>query len=241
MNKQKGSICLQKYKLELFMACLLLVSFYFLSRQAAQVSVTTKNREKSQVIAVDPGHGGTDPGMIGVDGLEEKGINLEISMKLSELLKEKGYRVVMTRKEDKGLSDPSASNKKAQDMQRRIAFLEEANPVLTVSIHQNSFSDQNVRGPQVFYYENSVEGKNLAEKIQESMNKSLAPERPRVIKGNTSYYLLKRSKGTLVIVECGFLTNREEAELLKTETYQQKVAEAIAEGIDAYLKEFTRS
>ncbi len=241
MNKQKGSICLKKYKLELFMACLLLVSFYFLSRQAAQVSVTTKNTEKSQVIAVDPGHGGTDPGMIGVDGLEEKGINLEISMKLSELLKEKGYRVVMTRKEDKGLSDPSASNKKAQDMQRRIAFLEEANPVLTVSIHQNSFSDQNVRGSQVFYYENSVEGKNLAEKIQESMNKSLAPKRPRMIKANTSYYLLKRSKGTLVIVECGFLTNSEEAELLKTETYQQKAAEAIAEGIDDYLKEFTRS
>ena len=241
MNKQKGSICLKKYKLELFMACLLLVSFYFLSRQAAQVFVTTKNREKSQVIAVDPGHGGTDPGMIGVDGLEEKGINLEISMKLSELLKEKGYRVVMTRKEDKGLSDPSASNKKAQDMQRRIAFLEEANPVLTVSIHQNSFSDQNVRGPQVFYYENSVEGKNLAEKIQKSMNKSLAPKRPRMIKANTSYYLLKRSKGTLVIVECGFLTNSEEAELLKTETYQQKAAEAIAEGIDDYLKEFTRS
>ena len=241
MNKQKGSICLKKYKLELFMACLLLVSFYFLSRQAAQVSVTTKNREKSQVIAVDPGHGGTDPGMIGVDGLEEKGINLEISMKLSELLKEKGYRVVMTRKEDKGLSDPSASNKKAQDMQRRIAFLEEANPVLTVSIHQNSFSDQNVRGPQVFYYENSVEGKNLAEKIQKSMNKSLAPKRPRMIKANTSYYLLKRSKVTLVIVECGFLTNSEEAELLKTETYQQKAAEAIAEGIDDYLKEFTRS
>lgn len=240
MNKQKGSICLKKYKLELFMACLLLVSFYFLSRQAAQVSVITKNREKSQVIAVDPGHGGTDPGMIGVDGLEEKGINLEISMKLSELLKEKGYRVIMTRKEDKGLSDPSASNKKAQDMQRRIAFLEEANPVLTVSIHQNSFSDQNVRGPQVFYYENSVEGKNLAEKIQESMNKSLAPKRPRMIKANTSYYLLKRSKGTLVIVECGFLTNSEEAELLKTETYQQKAAEAIAEGIDDYLKEFTR-
>ena len=240
MNKQKGSICLKKYKLELFMACLLLVSFYFLSRQAAQVSVITKNREKSQVIAVDPGHGGTDPGMIGVDGLEEKGISLEISMKLSELLKEKGYRVVMTRKEDKGLSDPSASNKKAQDMQRRIAFLEEANPVLTVSIHQNSFSDQNVRGPQVFYYENSVEGKNLAEKIQESMNKSLAPKRPRMIKANTSYYLLKRSKGTLVIVECGFLTNSEEAELLKTETYQQKAAEAIAEGIDDYLKEFTR-
>lgn len=236
MNKKKGSMVPKKHKLELFMACLLLGSFYLLSRQAAQVSVTAKYSDKNRVIAVDPGHGGTDPGMIGVDGLEEKGINLKISLKLSELLKEKGYTVVMTRKEDKGLSDSSASNKKAQDMQRRIALLEEADPILTVSIHQNSFSDQKVRGPQVFYYESSAEGKDLAEKIQESLNKSLAPERPRVIKGNTSYYLLKRSKGTLVIVECGFLTNPEEAELLQTEAYQQKVAKAVAEGIYDYLE-----
>lgn len=184
-----------------------------------------------------PPHGGDDPGMIGVGGLKEKGINLEISLKLKELLKKKGYKVIMTRQEDKGLYDSSALNKKAQDMQRRIGLLDEAKPILTVSIHQNSFSDPSVKGPQVFYYESSGEGKKLAQHVQERMNEILKPQRPRVIKGNTSYYLLKRSSGTLVIVECGFLTNPEEAALLQTEEYQKKAAEAVAEGVDRYVKE----
>lgn len=218
------------------MSGLLLVCFLLLSRQAAQVSGNTKSQGNNrEVIAVDPGHGGGDPGMIGVDNLKEKGINLEIARKLERVLTEKGYRVVMTRKEDQGLYDPSALNKKAQDMQRRIALLEEVSPVLTVSIHQNSYSDPSVRGPQVFYYESSQEGKKLAQAVQEKMNQKLLPQRPRQIKGNTSYYLLKRSKGTLVIVECGFLTNPEEAELLQKEEYQQKVAGAVADGIESYL------
>lgn len=218
------------------MSGLLLVCFLLLSRQAAQVSGNTKSQGNNrEVIAVDPGHGGGDPGMIGVDNLKEKGINLEIARKLERVLTEKGYRVVMTRKEDQGLYDPSALNKKAQDMQRRITLLEEVSPVLTVSIHQNSYSDPSVRGPQVFYYESSQEGKKLAQAVQEEMNQKLLPQRPRQIKGNTSYYLLKRSKGTLVIVECGFLTNPEEAELLQKEEYQQKVAGAVADGIESYL------
>ena len=218
------------------MSGLLLVCFLLLSRQAAQVSGNMKSQENNRkVIAVDPGHGGADPGMVGVNGLEEKGINLEIARKLERVLTEKGYQVVMTRKEDQGLYDSSALNKKAQDMQRRIAFLEKASPVLTVSIHQNSYSDPAVRGPQVFYYESSQEGKSLAQSVQESMNQKLLPKRPRQVKGNTSYYLLKRSKGTLVIVECGFLTNPEEAVLLQKEEYQQKVAGAVAEGIESYL------
>lgn len=218
------------------MSGLLLVCFLLLSRQAAQVSGNTKSQGNNrEVIAVDPGHGGGDPGMIGVDNLKEKGINLEIARKLERVLTEKGYRVVMTRKEDQGLYDPSALNKKAQDMQRRIALLEEVSPVLTVSIHQNSYSDPSVRGPQVFYYESSQEGKKLAQAVQEEMNQKLLPQRPRQIKRNTSYYLLKRSKGTLVIVECGFLTNPEEAELLQKEEYQQKVAGAVADGIESYL------
>lgn len=222
--------------MELVMSGLLLVCFLLLSRQAAQVSGNTKSQGNNrEVVAIDPGHGGGDPGMIGVDNLKEKGINLEIARKLERVLTEKGYRVVMTRKEDQGLYDPSALNKKAQDMQRRIALLEEVSPVLTVSIHQNSYSDPSVRGPQVFYYESSQEGKKLAQAVQEEMNQKLLPQRPRQIKGNTSYYLLKRSKGTLVIVECGFLTNPEEAELLQKEEYQQKVAGAVADGIESYL------
>ena len=230
---------MKKYRIELTMACLLLVCFYLLSRQAAVISVnqTERGAQKAAgpLILVDAGHGGSDPGMIGVSGLEEKGINLSISLLLRDALEKSGYSVIMTREEDKGLYDSSAANKKAQDMQRRIAMIREYAPVLSVSIHQNSYQDEGVHGPQVFYYESSVEGKKLAEAVQSSLNNQLEVDRPREVKGNTSYYLLKRSSGTLVIVECGFLTNPEEAQKLQTKEYQEKVAAAVSEGIRTYL------
>lgn len=230
---------MKKYRIELTMACLLLVCFYLLSRQAAVISVnqTERGAQKAAgpLILVDAGHGGSDPGMIGVGGLEEKGINLSISLLLRDTLEKSGYSVIMTREEDKGLYDSSAANKKAQDMQRRIAMIREYAPVLSVSIHQNSYQDEGVHGPQVFYYESSVEGKKLAEAVQSSLNDRLEVDRPREVKGNTSYYLLKRSSGTLVIVECGFLTNPEEAQKLQTKEYQEKVAAAVSEGIRTYL------
>lgn len=230
---------MKKYRIELTMACLLLVCFYLLSRQAAVISVnqTERGAQKAAgpLILVDAGHGGSDPGMIGVGGLEEKGINLSISLLLRDTLEKSGYSVIMTREEDKGLYDSSAANKKAQDMQRRIAMIREYAPVLSVSIHQNSYQDEGVHGPQVFYYESSVEGKKLAEAVQSSLNDLLEVDRPREVKGNTSYYLLKRSSGILVIVECGFLTNPEEAQKLQTKEYQEKVAAAVSEGIRTYL------
>lgn len=219
------------------MSCVLLLSFFFLSRQAAQVSSELGAENEKKTIIVDPGHGGSDPGMVGVGGLEEKGINLEISVKLKESLEERGFRVLLTREEDTGLYDESADNKKAQDLQRRIAFIDGEKPALAVSIHQNSYSDPSVKGPQVFYYESSAEGKRLAECIQDTMNKAAGEENARTVKGNTSYYLLKRSSSVLVIAECGFMTNPEEAELLQTEEYQERLAEAVAEGIEAYLSE----
>ena len=229
---------MKKYRIELTMACLLLVCFYLLSRQAAVISVNqteSTNKEAGPLILVDAGHGGTDPGMIGVGGLEEKGINLSVSLLLRDTLEKSGYSVIMTREEDKGLYDSSAANKKAQDMQRRVTMIQEYAPVLSVSIHQNSYQDSGVHGPQVFYYEGSVEGKKLAEAVQSSLNHQLEVDRPRDVKGNASYYLLKRSSGTLVIVECGFLTNPEEAQKLQKKEYQQKVAAAVSEGIRTYL------
>jgi N-acetylmuramoyl-L-alanine amidase len=122
-------------------------------------------------------------------------------------------------------------------MQRRIARIDEAEPILTVSIHQNSYEDEAVYGPQVFYYEDSAQGERLAGILQETLNTALSVDHPRESKGNKSYYLLKRSQGTLVIVECGFLTNPDEAALLNTEEYQQKVAQAVADGIELYIDE----
>lgn len=229
---------MKKHYAELAMAFLLLVCFFFLSREAAQVSRELGSEgEQKKVIVVDAGHGGSDPGMIGVGGLEEKGINLAIAMRLKEFLEQSRFTVVMTREADEGLYDESAQNKKAQDMQRRISVIDEAKPLLTVSIHQNSYQDAAVYGPQVFYYADSREGGILAKAIQTQMNTDLGVERPREPKGNTSYYLLKRSQGTLVIVECGFLTNPDEAALLKTEEYQDKVALAVSKGIQDYLSD----
>ena len=190
-----------------------------------------------KLILIDPGHGEDDPGMIGADGLEEKGINLAISLLLKSELETRGYSVVMTRETDKGLYDASANNKKAQDM--RASHSNDRRKVTGAvgkySPEQLSAGCICASSRQVFYYESSEEGKKLAEAVQSSLNEKLEIDRPREIKGNTSYYLLKRSPGTLVIVECGFLTNPEEARKLQTELYQQRVAAAVADGIDTYL------
>ena len=226
---------MEKKGLELLMAVLLLAGVLALSREV--VNVMSDGETVSKVILVDPGHGGDDPGMIGIDNLKEKDINLQISLKLKTCLEEAGYQVVMTRDTDEGLYDAHASSKKAQDMQRRCEMITESAPCLSVSIHQNSYSDSAVKGPQVFYYKDSAEGERLAKALQDKLNTYLEVERPRVVKGNTSYYLLKRSKGILNIVECGFLTNPDEAYKLTDEAYQQKVADAICAGIREYLGE----
>lgn len=225
---------LKKRVMEMMMAILLLISVFFLSKEAAMVSNETAEKEK--VIVIDAGHGGADPGMIGIGGLEEKGINLAVSMKLKEALENQGFTVVMTRQEDKGLYEEGTRNKKVQDMQNRIEIMEKAKPILAVSIHQNSYTEESVKGPQVFYYETSAEGQKLAVNIQSALNTELSTERPRKEKGNTSYFLLKKSPCVLNIVECGFLTNKKEAELLQTEEYQQKIVEAVAKGIVQYME-----
>lgn len=226
---------LKKHVMEMTMAVLLLVSVFFLSKEAAVVSNESAGKEK--VIVIDAGHGGADPGMVGIDGLEEKGINLAVSMKLKESLENQGFTVVMTRTEDQGLYQEETRNKKVQDMQKRIEIMEKAKPLLAVSIHQNSYTEESVKGPQVFYYESSAEGQKLAVSIQNALNTELSVERPRKEKGNTSYFLLKKSPCVLNIVECGFLTNEKEAELLQTEEYQQKIVEAVTKGIVQYMGE----
>lgn len=204
--------------------------------EAARTEETQETASRG-IILVDPGHGGRDPGMIGVDGLEEKGINLEIAQKLQRLLEEEGYEAVLTRQTDAGLYEEDAANKKAQDLKRRCQIIEELEPLVTVSIHQNSYQDPSVQGPQVFYYRDSREGKKLAEAIQEQMNEALQIASPRQIKANDEYYILKHSSGTAVLVECSFLSSPEEAAKIQTEEYQQAVARAICGGILLYLEE----
>lgn len=228
--------------LQYAMLLIMFVIAFSLPRFAAkmQAEQTSGNpsavQEKKGTILIDAGHGGIDPGMVGASGINEKRLNLVYAQKLGALLEKEGYRVVMTRSTENGLYDADEPNKKAQDMQRRVAMIEEEKPLLTVSIHQNSYPDSSVRGPQVFYYEHSAEGERLAGMIQDSINEQLSIERPRVQKGNTSYYILKRSASVTVIVECGFLSNPQEEIKLQEEEYQDAMAKAICDGVLLYLE-----
>ena len=229
---------------KIVMVCLLLLSMAVLGRETA-VYVNTVNAahavqrtgEGSSTVVLDAGHGGDDPGKIGINGALEKDINLKIVEKLKTYLETQGIRVVLTRETADGLYDADASNKKVQDMKRRIGIIEQTEPLLTVSIHQNSYPEEYVHGAQVFYYNGSSGGERLAELIQKQMVEDLDPENHRQIKPNDSYYLLKKTKGTIVIVECGFLSNVVEAEKLCDETYQDRVAWSIHKGILQYLND----
>ena len=141
----------------------------------------------------------------------------------------------MTSEEDKDLASENATSRKNEDLRARVKLLEETSPALMVSIHQNSYPEADVDGAQVFYYSGSEEGKVLGTVIQEQLKSEMDDGNHRVAKANKEYYLLKKSCCPAVIVECGFLSNPTEAELLASEEYQEKLAFAIHLGIMEYL------
>ena len=181
-----------------------------------------------------PGHGGFDPGKVGTAGTLEKDINLMIAKKLQNVLEDSGYQVIMTRESDTALCDSGATRKKMEDLKNRVAIINDNKPALAVSIHQNSFS-AGTKGAQVFYYQDSEPSREFASVLQNTVKEELADGNKRVEKGNGSYYMLKKTEGVFAIIECGFLSNPTEEVMLNSDDYQQKMAEAIAEGIENYL------
>lgn len=194
---------------------------------------------KNTVIVLDAGHGGFDPGKVGINGALEKDINLSIVMKLKKLLEDEGFTIYLTREKDTLLGPANSTSKKKDDMIARINMIKELNPYFTISIHQNSFTDANSSGPQVFYYKDSETSATMAQVIQDVLNSQLSPEKKRAPQANTNYYLLTRIPTPTVIVECGFLSNPNEAELLTQDEYQSRVANAIFLGILSYYEAST--
>ena len=190
-------------------------------------------------IVLDAGHGGIDPGKVGINNALEKDINLSIVLKLKDLLEKEGFTIYLTRDSDQILAPPNSTSQKKDDMIARIQLVEEINPFFTISIHQNSFPDSSVNGPQVFYYKDSVESATMAQVIQDILNVQLEPAKKRAPQANANYYLLTRTPTPTVIVECGFLSNPTEADLLIQDEYQNRVAYAIFSGIIAYYEATT--
>ena len=220
-----------KKKIELFMAFLLLIGAIVASKKLSEFveDVSSKQLKKDEVlIVIDPGHGGEDPGKVGVNGALEKELNLKIADKLKKLLEEKNIQIVMTREDD------FVPESKKEDLQKRVDLINEVKPEIVICIHQNSFTDQTVAGSQVFYHGSSEISKQIAQMLQEELW-LVDEEHQRQIKGNENYYMLSETEVPTVIVECGFLSNAADEEKLKTEEYQDQIAHAICTGITKWL------
>lgn len=191
------------------------------------------------VIIIDAGHGGEDGGTQSADGVLEKDINLQISLKLNSLLRVMGYNTVMTRQQDKLIYDESCTKmrqKKVSDINNRLEIAKSYPDSLFISIHQNYFTESKYSGAQVFYSPNNEESAVLAQSIQQNVCSLLQKENSRKIKKSGSeIFLLDNIKSPAVMVECGFMSNADEALKLTDEEYQKKMALAIASGINNYL------
>ena len=217
------------------MGVLVLFCVLLLSTKGMGNVMQTSGAVQEKVILVDAGHGGSDPGKIGINQAKEKDVNLEIARKIKKRLEKKGWEVVMTREKDEMLGDPQAGNKKIHDMKARVEIINKTMPQAAVSIHQNSYQDEQIRGAQVFYYSHSEEGKRMAEQMQKALL-TVDETNTRQAKANDTYYLLKRTEVPTIIVECGFLSNPEEAAKLTDTKYQKKMADAITKGIIACVE-----
>ena len=231
---------LKKYFILFFTIVLFFYLIIFMEHPA--ISVLSQSLQSSSpvfTVVIDAGHGGSDSGKVGIDGTLEKDINLSISKKLEKLLLAADIKVIMTRTEDMELCDNSIPTKKRQDMINRTAIMNQVDADCIISIHQNSYTEESIDGAQVFYYTESDKGHTLASLIQNAMVHDVDPSNHRIEKSNDSYYLLKNVSKPVVIVECGFLSNRAESRKLVDGTYQQKLAWAIHIGILQYLNGVT--
>lgn len=209
------------------------------SQSTSETSISDKTEtadEPDFIITIDPGHGGFDPGKVSNDGIKEKDINLTIALKLKQKLESLGFTVYLTRETDVALNSPDAGSKKMSDLNNRIAFAADKKSDLFISIHQNSFSGASVHGAQVFYYETSEQGHQLAELIQDKIKTIADNTNGREVKGNSEYLLLARSTCTSVIVECGFLSNADECARLCSDEYQELLATAISDAVMSYYQ-----
>lgn len=230
-------LVVKKRTLLILLAVILIVSIGVGTTLSLTHAFSHNNNEKF-VVVLDAGHGGRDNGVIGVEsGTAEKVLNLAVTMLIKEQLEKVKIKVVLTRKDDDGLYGDVKSNYKLTDMKKRKEIINEAAPNVVVSIHMNKYpADSSRRGAQVFFEQLSPNSKELARCLQGSLNtinKEVVEREYSPLKGD--YYILKCSKYTSAIVECGFLSNAEDDKLLNTAEYQQKIAYQIYCGIMGYL------
>ena len=209
----------------------------FLGDRAVTAMTETAPIERRRVFVIDAGHGGMDGGATSCTGVLESQINLEIALRLDDLMHLLGHETVMIRTTDKSVytqGDTIAAQKVA-DLKQRVKIVNETNNAVLISIHQNIFSDGRYSGAQVFYVPDS-ESKALAEELQSALVSTLNPGSNRKCKKADGVYLMEHIDRPGVLVECGFLSNVEEEAKLRLPSYQQQICAVIAATLSAHFR-----
>ena len=232
-----------KKLIQITIILLLYVAVFLISFNNTKSGSTTTSGapDTAPIIIIDAGHGGFDGGASTEGGVPEKDINLSISLYLRDFLKLFGFRTVLTRETDASVEDEGLSTirqKKKSDIHNRMSLMEKYDNCVFLSIHQNFFKEEKYSGLQVFYSKNFSETSSaLAGKIQSEAVNLLQPQNTRKIKEcGTSVYLIYNAKAPACLIECGFLSNKQEAQKLLTEEYQKQVAYCIAVAVYDYYK-----
>lgn len=215
-----------KFKRILSLICILFIIF------ALPVKVKAEDEKNQHVVLIDAGHGGIDGGAKSKNGTIEKDINLAIASKLKKKLEDNGYKVYMTREDDSQLA-----KKKVEDLTKRCQLKNETQCEVFISIHQNMFPQTNCFGAQVWYASNE-KSKELAEGIQDQLKSKIDDNNKRIAKAAKDQYKILRDgyDGACILVECGFLSNYEEEQRLKTDSHQEDLTEGIKCGLDKYFE-----
>ncbi len=182
-------------------------------------------------IVLDAGHGGKDNGAM-ISGVNEQDINLSIIQKLKTLLEGSGASVQLTRDGNYDLADDGVSNRKRDDMKKRVAMINDTTPDIFISVHLNAYPNTSVHGAQVFYQKGNPSSEQLAGILQENLKEATGS---KMIEKPGDYYILNESKKPGVLVECGFLSNAEDRAHLQEDAYQQTIAETLFDGILEYF------
>lgn len=221
-------------------AYVLIISCFIAVTYGASLATSTVAHmipmERDATVVIDAGHGGVDGGATSCTGVLESKINLDVSLRLNDLLHLLGINTMMIRNTDISVytSGDTIAAKKISDLRQRVRLVNEAKDALLVSIHQNTFSDSQYSGAQVFY-SNNEGSRELADLLQLNLKSTINRSSKRCSKKAEGVYLMQHIECTGVLIECGFLSNHEEEAKLRSEEYQKKLCIAIGTTVAEFL------
>lgn len=217
---------------------LISIAYYSINSNNLNTIYTSSTPISNHVIILDAGHGSPDGGAVASDGTIESELNLKIVLKLQSLLESSNCTVILTRSDENGIyevNNKSIRNQKVSDMQNRALIANQSNAEIFVSIHMNKLPQEQYDGWQTFYKNEDEDSIKLADSIQQNLNYFIDKTNNRKIKSIKNIFLTRKVEIPLVIVECGFLSNAKETELLKTDNYQELLSWSIYSGIMDYF------